>query len=194
MSFRILFSLFILSMSVLTAKAQLSYNAVIQEKIDGFIEASNAGNWDKALDYMYPKMFTQVSKEQLVDLMRQMDGGLEIKMTNTKVTSTKGPVEDGGERFVRVNYTGDMSVKVVPGGMFDDTKPIMGMEQQFKDIYGESNVKYDAATKEFTIRADKSMIAVKGENTDWSLVEINTDQMQLMEYLFSPAVMTALVR
>jgi hypothetical protein len=180
--------------TILNGFSQDSYQVAIQEKIDGFTELSNAGEWDKALDYMYPKLFAKVPKEQITGMMRELEGGLTIKTENIRITKTQGPVEDSGEIFVRVEYTGDMKVAVIPGGMFDSPKALTAIEQQFKSIYGGENVQWSENTKEYSIKAIKSMMAIKGADNEWKLVEINMDQMEVMEFLFSPAIMSSLIR
>lgn len=180
--------------SILSGFSQEQYKAAIQAKIDGFTELSNAGDWDQALDYMYPKLFSKVPKEQITGIMKELEAGLTITMGNVTITDLQGPIEEGGETFVRAEYTADMKVAVIKGGVFDSPKSIMAIDQQFKSIYGAEHVKWDAAEKVFSIKAHKAMMAITGPDQDWKLVEINTDQMMVMESLFSPAVMTALVR
>jgi hypothetical protein len=195
MKFNILISTVLLvCFSILDGFSQEQYQVAIQEKIDGFTELSNAGEWDKALDYMYPKLFAKVPKEQITGMMRELEGGLTIKTENIKITKTQGPVEDGGETFVRVEYTGDMKVALIPGGMFDSPKAITAIDQQFKAIYGAQHVQWSEKTKEFSIKAIKSMMAIKGADNEWKLIEINMDQIEVMEFLFSPAIMSSLIR
>ncbi len=187
---------FILSMFVCSfvLQGQAVVNPAIQAKLEAFISYSNQKEWDKAFDLMYPKLFTKVPKQDLVDLMVGLESeGIVLQLSNLRITSTSVPVVEGGETFVRVEYTADMVVGVKPGGMYDDLKPILGMTQQFKDTYGAQNVKWSEERKEFQILAHKAMMAIDSDDTGWTLVEINMDQPDLMEYLFSPGIMDALV-
>ena len=83
---------------------QASVNNEIQATLDGFIEQSNNKDWNKAFDYMYPKMFDQVSKQDLVDMMKSTEeDGMSIKVSDVRITSTSAPFEDSnGETFVRI--------------------------------------------------------------------------------------------
>ena len=92
---------------------QATINPGIQATLDGFIKQSNEHNWDKAFDYMYPKMFDQVSKQDLVDIMTSTQAdGMSVRFENTKITSTSVPMEHNGETFVRVEYVSDMHVNI----------------------------------------------------------------------------------
>lgn len=185
----------LIAMSLTTVLVgQATINPAIQATLDGFVEASNNGDWDKAFDYMYPKMFEQVSKQDLVDLMKStQEDGMSISMDNVKITSTSVPMEENGETFVRVEYAFDMEVDIAAGGIYDHPKATMGMEQQFQTLYGASNVKWDESGKEFNVRARKSMMAINSGDDVWKMVEINTDQTALMEHLFPASVLQALV-
>ncbi len=178
----------------LSLTAQVTGNPEIQKKLDTYIELTNQKNWNEAFDLLYPKMFTTVGKQELVDLMKTEDeNGLSLKLENRRITAFSAPFEENNETFVRISYTIDMTVEIARGSIYDYTKPIQGMQQQFASTYGEKAVKWDADAKQFKITADKSMMAIQPAGKDWYLVEINMDQKELMKSLFSEAVMDALV-
>ena len=188
---------FILSAVLFTSavSGQAVVNPAIKNTLDAFIDYSNKQDWDKAFDMLYPKLFTKVSKQELVDLMGgQGSEGLNLQMKNTRITSTSVPVEEGNETFVRVEYESDMEVNIVAGGDYDAPKAIQAMDEQFKATYGKNNVKWNEGTKQYQIKANKAMMFINTGSDVWKLVEINMDQPQLMESLFSPAIMDALVR
>jgi len=174
--------------------AQVTGNPEIQKKLDTYIELTNQKKWSEAFDLLYPKMFTTVGKQELVDMMETEEAnGLSLHLANRRITAFSAPFEENNETFVRISYTVDMTVGIASGSIYDYTKPIQGMQQQFAATYGENAVKWDAEAKQFKILANKAMMAVKPAGKDWYLIEINTDQPQLMESLFSEAVRKALV-
>lgn len=176
-------------------KGQTGVNPAIKAKLDAFIQYSNNQEWDKAFDLLYPKLFTKVAKQDLVDLMAGMEAdGLMLTMSNARIVSTSVPVVEGNETFVKVNYKADLLVNIMPMGLYDSNKSMMAIDEQFKATYGVENVQLDQNRKEYHIKATKSMMAIKTGNEDWKLVEINMDQPELMAYLFSPSVMESLVR
>ncbi|HEY3385069.1 MAG TPA: hypothetical protein VGK46_01090 [Saprospiraceae bacterium] len=193
-TFKLLFVLCTLfTTSLVTGQAKI--NPAIQTSLDAFIKYSNEKNWDKAFDLLYPKLFNRVPKQDLVDLMVGMEkDGMSLGMKNTRITSTSVPVTEGNETFVRVEYDADMDVNLASGGIYDHPKAVQAMDQQFKTTYGESNVKWSEDQKAYQIKAHKAMMAINTGNDTWKLVEINMDQPELMEYLFSPTIMDALVR
>lgn len=174
--------------------AQGNGNPEIQKKVDAFIELSNQKKWDQAFDLMYPKLFTQVSKQDLIDVMTGMDqDGLTLQRNNIKLTSSSAPFYEGAETFVRLGYSADLIVQIAEGSLYDAPKSIQAMTEQFQASYGNENVTWKEESKKFTILANISMMAIKSDQ-QWYLIEINDDQKELMGFLFSDSVMKALVR
>jgi hypothetical protein len=167
----------------------------IKAKLDAFIQYSNNQEWDKAFDLLYPKLFTKVSKQDLIDIMMGMESdGLTLNMSNTRITSTSVPVVSGTETFIKVSYTSDLLVTIKPKALYDSYKSMVAIDEQFKATYGVENVKLDQDKKQYQIKASKSMMAIQSGTEDWKLVEINMEQPDLMAYLFPANVMETLVR
>lgn len=187
---------FILSAVLFTSAitGQAVVNPAIKNTLDAYIDYSNKQDWDKAFDMLYPKLFTKVSKQELINMVGGAGSeGLNLLMKNTRITSTSVPVEEGNETFVRVEYESDMEVSIVAGGDYDAPKAIQAMDEQFKNTYGKNNVKWEEGTKQYKIKANKAMMFINTGSEVWKLVEINMDQPELMNSLFSPAIMDALV-
>lgn len=178
----------------LELNAQATINPDIQKRLDAFIELTNQKKYSEAFDLMYPKLFDHVSKQELIDMMAAMDSGLSLRVANPQITKFSSPFQDGSETFVRLDYVADMTVDVIDGGMFDSPKATTAILQQFEATYGEPSVEWNDAEKKYTIKADKAMMAIKGSEGDWYLLEINTDQMDLMKSLFSEPVVNTLVK
>jgi hypothetical protein len=188
---------FILSVVLVSfqLKGQAFINPDIQSSLDAFIQHSNNKEWDKAFDLLYPKLFTRVAKQDLVDLMLGMEAdGMSLRMSNTRITSTSVPVVEGNETFVRVEYVADLTVQIEKDGIYDSPKAIQAIDEQFRNTYGQQRVKWNEGKHDFQIIAQKAMMAIQTEDKSWKLVEINMDQPELMEYIFSPSIMQSLVR
>lgn len=190
-----IFIMTLVMLASFTAKSQAVINPGIEETLIRFITYSNQHDWDKAFDLLYPKMFAQVPKQDLVDIMKSSEAdGMNLQMADTRITSTSVPVIEGEETFVKVQYVSNLSVTIAKGGKYDYPKSIQAMDEQFKIIYGPNNVKWDEASRQFKILANRSIMAIQSKQGDWKLVEINMDQPELMESLFPASVMQTLIR
>lgn len=174
---------------LISAQAQVSSHEAIQLRLDKFISLTNTKEYNAAFDLMYPKLFSTVGKQELVDLMSAMDtDGLSLTINNRRDITYSSPVMENDETFIRIDFNADVIMKVKEGTMYDSYKALQAMRQQFAATYGEENVSLSEDNRTFTISADKSMIAVQKGGGEWYLVEINPDQAALMETLFSPYV------
>ena len=194
MTFNKIYCILIAGLCTLSVYGQTDRHPGIEKRLDVFIDLTNQKKYSEAFDLMYPKMFDQVSKQELVDLMTSMDqDGLSLQIMNKEILSFSAPLQDGEETFVRMDYNADVVMDIKSGGMFDYPEANSAMLQQFKSAYGEANVTWMPEKKRFEVLMEKSMIAVQKGGGDWYLVEINPDQMELMKYLFPEAVMNTLV-
>jgi hypothetical protein len=188
---------FLLSLGLLfglsAASSAQDLQVALKQKLEHYVDLSNKGEWEQLFDQTYPKLYTNVSKAELVAMMKQNQEGMDLQSSNLNIRSVSAPIEEGNETFVRIDYEADLTVKIKPGGVFDDPKPIMGLEQQFKDSYGDRNVRYNSDTREFSIRSHSAMMAIREGNGEWRFAEINTKQPKVMEFLFSPSIREALV-
>ncbi len=179
----------------ISAHAQVTSNTEIQIRLDAFLELTNQKKYNEAFDLLYPKMFSQIGKQELVDLMTAMEKeGMSLLVTNRRISKFSAPFREGNEDYVRIDYTADVAINIADGGMYDSPKAAQAMMDQFQAIYGEPNVQWSADDKTYKIQATKAMMAIRQDGKEWYLAEINTDQMELMKSLFSEAVINALVQ
>ncbi len=190
---KLLFALAGLILTIRT-QAQITGNPDIQKKLDAFIEVTNQQKNNEMCDLMYPKLFTYIGKQELVDMATVDNKGLTQQLTNRRITSFSTPFREVNETFVRLTYSTEIQVDITGGGLYDSHKASLGILEQFKTLYGEHNVKFNPDEKRYTILANKAMMAIQEDGKEWYLVEINTNQMGLMKALFSEAVLDALVR
>ena len=187
----ILFFLFI----SISSWGQSNLNPAIKARFDAYIKYFNEQQWAKVFDMSYPKLFNNITKEELINLtIASVQDGLSQKIEDVKITSATAPVVDGKETFVRFSFDSKMIVKIRNGSPYDEMKPIQSIHEQFNATYGASNVQWNVDTKEFTIKAPKTMMAVNIGNDTWTLIEINMDQPELMAAMFSPTIMDKLVK
>lgn len=180
--------------NIISAHAQVAIDPAIQVRFDSFIHYSNHEQWDKAFNLVYPKLFSQVPKAEMVQMMQDMGVGLDIQMTNTKITDTSSPIKEGDETFIRISYRSNLIMSIIKGGTYDAPKAIQAIGDQLKSTYGGRSVQWNADKKQYDITAVKNMMAIKGKDGVWYLVEINLDQPTLMESLFPPGIIDQLVK
>jgi len=147
------------------------------------------GQWEKTLDYVYPKMFEFVPKEKLQQVIKESfsNPGLQISIKDSELKSISKLIELNGVKYALVKYSYTM---VLTHGKEYDLATVYPSYQQ---VYGEENVSKDEANNKVFIKMSKSLYAIfdTSYGTSWFFLE-KISQNDLMEMLIPKEVMEQL--
>ncbi len=161
--------------------AQKDLQKFFSAELVKYTSAFNKKDWDKVADMMYPKVFSLMSKENMITIVEGMDTmGVSMKTNFKKVTKVSNVVNHGGEKFCKINYFGIVTVKL----SFLMAQTSSMWKDQFSKEFGKENVTYDEAKSMFTIKANRSMIAVSPKDkTDWKYLDIESPNAKRLRVL-----------
>ena len=167
-----------------TITAQKDYKQVIGAKIDKFISLSNDKKWNEAFDMMYPKLFESVTKEELINMMAEMDAsGVEINIPSHEIKSYSVVAIHENEKFVFVEYQANQTLKLSEE-LTANEETRGALMFNLRSSFGTNSVVFDEETKAFNIDANKSLFAIADKNTDnWYLIENNEEQKELLNHV-----------
>lgn len=177
--------LFILGLS---ARGQADAGA-IQGRLHEYFKATEAKDWNKVVDMVYPKLFTLVEKEAMVQLFADMEGnGMEFQMKDFQVHKISETVAHEGERFALVGYSAGMNIRFTSAA-YQDSSMVSILQASFAATYGDGNVRYNKEDNSFDIQAEKTMFAIAPEGSgEWAFMENNPGQEGLLGALIPEAV------
>lgn len=144
------------------------------------MELNKSLQFEKLMDYIYPKLFNFAPKEQLIEVFKSTfsgNGDITVEMDSLK-TGTIHPaftLEKG--TYALVNYSMLMRMKIAK----DDTEEKPDEKNDFmlsymKKQYGEKNVRFDNTTGKFVIRIVTSMVAIKDDlSPEWTFINFKID-------------------
>ena len=181
--------LFLLTVAAANSWGQSSETDAIQQRLDEYFQATEAKEWDKVVDMVYPKLFTLVKKEDMVQLFADMEGnGMVFQMKNFKVNSISETADHEGERFALVDYSAGMNIRFTSAA-YQDSSMVSVLQASFAATYGEENVRYKKEDNSFDIQAEKTMFAIAPEGSaDWAFMENNPGQEGLLGTLIPEVV------
>ena len=164
-------------------------STAIQQRLDAYFQATEAKEWGKVVDMVYPKLFTLVKKEDMVQLFADMEGnGMVFQMKDFNVNNISETVAHEGERFALVDYSAGMNIRFTSAA-YQDSSMVSILQASFAATYGEDNVHYKKEDNSFDIQAEKTMFAIAPEgNADWAFMENNPGQEGLLGALIPEAV------
>lgn len=153
---------------------------------NSFFKLFNKENWMGMTDMMYPKLFTIATKEQMITALAQIgESGMKMTINEVNIYKVSNPIEEEGEVFRKLSYNAKMEIKI-SGEMLESYSML---EESFKGVFGENNVKYDKEISTFKINSDKALIAIaKKKSSDWKYLEFNESQPAMLQALFPDSV------
>ena len=187
--------------------AEKATGETLEQRLDGFLKANQSLDFEKIMDYTYPKVFTISSRERV---MKELKDGLtsdelDISMDSLKVIKIH-PVftMDGGE-YAKVEYSrimlmdvkGDDAETTTPADTSGKTDHTIGsdaypapqtslMVTLLEGQYGKGNVSADPKTGIIKIRMISDMAAIKDKlSKNWTFINLKSDDPKLLNMLLS---------
>lgn len=173
------------TMLSLVAFAQSKANpddAAIKKSLTGFINSIKEKKIEQGVNYIYPKFFTVIPKEQMTQILTMTYNNpfMKIDMSNLKFGAVEKPEKIGNEYFAVVPYF--FTLKCNVSSMNDDMKKKIGAAVIQK--YGKNNVQYLAAEGAYLINARMRACAISPDRKTWKFVILEKEyKSQLVKVL-----------
>lgn len=169
--------------------------ASIRIQLNEYFIATQGGDWETVVDMLYPPLFDQVSKADMIQTFQDLSGnGIEFEMSDFRIINIKGPVQEEQKLFASVLYNARMNLRFTS---IDYQAPsvIAQLKQNFIDTYGEENVIHQPSDNSFDINARKSLYAIQSEGSGkWTFIESEALSNPVFQNLIPAAVANALKR
>ncbi len=152
--------------------AQQNLKQHFSSELIKYTKAFNQKDWDKVAEMVYPKIFTRISKENLITIAEGMDSmGLTMKTNFKHITKVSKIVTYGNEKYCKIGYFGIVTIKL----SFLMSQTYSMWQDQFNKEFGKENVEYNSDKSMFTIKANRSMLAISPKNTiGWKFLDIDS--------------------
>ncbi|MCC3214322.1 hypothetical protein LIV57_03505 [Chryseobacterium sp. X308] len=163
--------LFLFIMLSLMAFSQTKANpddAAIKKSLTYFVNSIQAKQMNQAVNGIYPKFFTIVSKEQMTQILNMTYNNpfMKIEVQDLKFGNIEKPELITGEYFSVTPYF--LKLKCNVSSLNDDMKKRMSGALTAK--YGANNVKYVASEGSYLINAVMKACAVSKDKKTWKFV------------------------
>lgn len=162
----------------------------IEQRLNAFLKVNDEMDFEKVLDYTYPKLFKEAPRSQLLKAMKEGFNNEEVKieLDSLKIITIHPEFKVGDASYARIKYSMimlmDFKLKKDTGdaSQADFTKEMLASQ------YGEENVSLDKATGIIRIRQTSDMVAVKDEYAkEWCFVNLKEND-PMTDKLFSKEV------
>lgn len=161
--------LFVLLSFVTFAQAMANPDdAAIKKSLTYFVNSIKSKQIDQAVNCIYPKFFTIVSKEKMTQILNMTYNNpfMKIEVQNLQFGNIEKSQLINGEHFSIANYF--LKLKCNAGSLNDDIKKKINSALTAK--YGKNNVKYLANEGSYLINANMKACAVSKDRKYWKFV------------------------
>jgi len=169
-------------------KAQSSNEKLIQQFLK-YNQLMIDKNFEEAVNYTMPEIFKIVTKEQLIQVLKQTMNPpeLEFKMGLPSPSDFQQVQIIEGKKYVRFFNNSTIEMRLTD---YKNTSPTSFAitKAAFEKQFGQGNVTYNESSGYFTIKSKKKVIGRSPENSDdWKFAVIDTDNQKKILSLFIPA-------
>jgi hypothetical protein len=135
------------------------------------IEASNLKEWDVTIDMTYPKFFDYITKDQMLEMLEN-SGDLfrSLHIITSDVKDFSPIINYDGVLYTRYFY--DAEINMIFYNIYDFEASL----QNFIEVVGEDNIRYDENTLLIQINKEMSSLAILQKNSsEWKYLEWKED-------------------
>lgn len=179
--------------------AQTDADIIKTETLTYFKYVEN-NNSEGVINYMHPKVFETISKEQLKAGMDQMlkNEEMKIEFLSSDILNISEIIEHEGSKYSLVLYSNDMKMTFlseIENSIEEKQTFIDFMKPTMEAQFGEENVKSDAASASLTIHVESTIYAVNSEAFEsWKFLANDQNMKAITNTIIPETVRTQLIK
>ena len=163
-------------------------------RVNQMLKLTQLKDIEKVMDYTYPKLFTIVPKETLIDAMKSAydtdDFTIEIDSVNIQKIFPVFKVDDTS--YIKVKHTMLMKMKYKEAYDTANKEEKQFMVSIMEEKFGKGNVRFDPVANSLNIFMTPDLVGIKPNSFTWTFVTLNEDNPQMLNTLFSKQVLDKL--
>ena len=169
----------------------------IRERLDKYLELTKDNKFMEMMDYVYPKLFTFVTKEQMAQVFTSMESmGIKLFFDGAQLLSLKPLVQINDKAYAYIHYSTDIRLELLTEEM-QNAEVVESLKNSFKATYNTEEVSYDAETRMISLKGYKYIIAIYdpdySDDRIWYFLEFDENNIQMNELLLGQDVFNKLL-
>jgi hypothetical protein len=183
--------LLVLLIAVFGIAGHTQLDTALLNRVNQLLKVTQLKDLDKLMDYTYPKLFSIVPRDLMIETLKQTYDSEEFSVEPDSVEVIKiFPVfiiKDTS--YVKVKHSMLMRMKFKEPLDTSDIESKLMLVSILEAKYGEGNVRFDAAANSLNILAKPYLVGIKDTiSNTWTFVNLDEDNPAMLELLFSQAV------
>lgn len=160
-------------------------------RINQMLILTQKKDFEKIMDYTYPKLFDIASKELMIATLKETYDSEEfsIDVDSIKILTIFPVFMISDTSYVKLRHSMVMRMKFKAQPDTNDMEDKNMLVSILAQKYGEGNVRFDAAANSLNIFMRPDMVGIKDKTSNiWTFANLDEDNPALLEMLFSQAV------
>jgi len=166
----------------------------ITADVSSYMSLFEKGEYEKTVSFVYPKLLTFVSADQLAAGFKNIFDNPDFKFqfSNTKIGNISDIRTIKGEKFALVEYSYTMTMFIKDNDA-TQLKDRSAMLANYRKMYGEENVKYDAVADKYEMAIIKKMYAINSPpSKEWKFVDAEKSKKSFLSKILPAELLTDL--
>lgn len=142
----------------------------IESRINVFLDHTKNKKYSELLNFMYPKVFEETSREQMLQILGMVENmGIGVDIQKADIQDIKNLYTKGADKYALIGYRLEMDLKL-------ETKESQGISAMIVSMtssqFGKENVSFDKEKNTISVKGDKYLIGINEKQYgDWYFLE-----------------------
>lgn len=180
-------SLLILLFVVLTSQAQSPVDAQLTNRLQEYIGFTKALNFEKAMDYTHPKLFTIAPRKMIVQTMNQAFNNKDMKFRfdSMSISSVSPAYKYGNASYRKIVYFMAMTVGLSDSTDLKNEELAEFMRLSFEAGFPGKKITIDTANNAINVMGNEIMFAIKDPAVkDWMFLGYDKSKPEMSSKLY----------
>lgn len=174
--------------------ANAQQDTSLVKRVNEMLNLTQLKDFEKVMEYTYPKLFTIAPREVLITTMKTAfeNDEFTIELDSVKVHTIFPVFVINDTSYAKVKHTMLMKMKYKKPYDATDNDNKESMVPLMEQRFGKGKVRFDPIANSLNIFMTPDMVAIKDKTSTWTFVNLNEDNPELLNMIFSKKVLDKL--
>jgi len=181
----------VLLFAVLTSQAQNSVDAQLNNRLQEYIGFTKVLNFEKAMDYTHPKLFTIAPRKMIVQAMNQAFNNKDMKFNfdSMSISSVSPVYKYSNTSYRKIVYYMAMTISLSDSSDLKNAELAEYMRLSFEAGFPGKKISIDTANNAIKVMGNEIMFAIKDPSVkEWMFLGFDKSKPEMSSKLYPKPV------
>lgn len=164
---------------MVTVLASAQEDRRLAERLDSALHYTSISDLEKLMDFTYPKLFTLVPKEQMLETLKSglVNDEFIATVDSVKVVRIFPVFTSGKGKYAKLLHTMRLNMQFREALDTSAGGEVEELMKSMRQTFGEGKVSFNKKTNTVSVMTLVSMVAIKDEQSpEWTFVTFDDDE------------------